>query len=251
METKLPPASTPTSPSSPGLSPVPPPDKVDGFSRRSLRRARPRRSHSSSQFRYQSNQQELTPLPLLKGKPNCCCQGAASQAAGGGEKQLAAAVRGSLDSPFQAGDSTVRADPRPQPSLLTHGPTGLSFLEVGPLEVAPPWGADQGQGWGPQPGFQEATSTPGAGRVLEQVFLVAPWDRRAVSLPVGHGARLAVPGAPQRASALTPHPTSGSCNRAPPMRGRRSLFGGICGKPRYSGPTTLRSDRTITLLSLS
>lgn len=69
METKLPPASTPTSPSSPGLSPVPPPDKVDGFSRRSLRRARPRRSHSSSQFRYQSNQQELTPLPLLKGEP--------------------------------------------------------------------------------------------------------------------------------------------------------------------------------------
>jgi hypothetical protein len=68
METKLPPASTPTSPSSPGLSPVPPPDKVDGFSRRSLRRARPRRSHSSSQFRYQSNQQELTPLPLLKGE---------------------------------------------------------------------------------------------------------------------------------------------------------------------------------------
>ena len=71
METKLPPASTPTSPSSPGLSPVPPPDKVDGFSRRSLRRARPRRSHSSSQFRYQSNQQELTPLPLLKGEPGC------------------------------------------------------------------------------------------------------------------------------------------------------------------------------------
>uniref|UniRef100_G1R025 Serine/threonine-protein phosphatase 2A 56 kDa regulatory subunit n=1 Tax=Nomascus leucogenys TaxID=61853 RepID=G1R025_NOMLE len=49
--------------------PVPPPDKVDGFSRRSLRRARPRRSHSSSQFRYQSNQQELTPLPLLKDVP--------------------------------------------------------------------------------------------------------------------------------------------------------------------------------------
>ncbi|XP_052047700.1 serine/threonine-protein phosphatase 2A 56 kDa regulatory subunit beta isoform isoform X1 [Apodemus sylvaticus] len=69
METKLPPASTPTSPSSPGLSPVPPPDKVDGFSRRSLRRARPRRSHSSSQFRYQSSQQELTPLPLLKDVP--------------------------------------------------------------------------------------------------------------------------------------------------------------------------------------
>ncbi|XP_060538510.1 serine/threonine-protein phosphatase 2A 56 kDa regulatory subunit beta isoform [Pantherophis guttatus] len=68
METKIPPAVTPTSPSSPGLSPVPPPDKVDGFSRRSLRRSRQRRSHSSSQFRYQSNQQELTPLPLLKGK---------------------------------------------------------------------------------------------------------------------------------------------------------------------------------------
>ncbi|XP_074814071.1 serine/threonine-protein phosphatase 2A 56 kDa regulatory subunit beta isoform isoform X2 [Natator depressus] len=66
METKLPLAGTPTSPSSPGMSPVPPPDKVDGFSRRSLRRSRQRRSHSSSQFRYQSNQQELTPLPLLK-----------------------------------------------------------------------------------------------------------------------------------------------------------------------------------------
>lgn len=74
METKLPPASTPTSPSSPGLSPVPPPDKVDGFSRRSLRRARPRRSHSSSQFRYQSNQQELTPLPLLKGEPTAAAK---------------------------------------------------------------------------------------------------------------------------------------------------------------------------------
>ncbi|KAJ7307131.1 hypothetical protein JRQ81_009114 [Phrynocephalus forsythii] len=69
METKIPPAVTPTSPSSPGLSPVPPPDKVDGFSRRSLRRSRQRRSHSSSQFRYQSNQQELTPLPLLKDAP--------------------------------------------------------------------------------------------------------------------------------------------------------------------------------------
>lgn len=82
METKLPPASTPTSPSSPGLSPVPPPDKVDGFSRRSLRRARPRRSHSSSQFRYQSNQQELTPLPLLKGEPCCWLPGSLSPMVG-------------------------------------------------------------------------------------------------------------------------------------------------------------------------
>uniref|UniRef100_A0A6I8RK11 Serine/threonine protein phosphatase 2A regulatory subunit n=1 Tax=Xenopus tropicalis TaxID=8364 RepID=A0A6I8RK11_XENTR len=67
METKLP--VTPTSPSSPGLSPVLAADKVDGFSRRSLRRSRQRRSHSSSQFRYQSKQQELTPLPPLKDAP--------------------------------------------------------------------------------------------------------------------------------------------------------------------------------------
>lgn len=109
METKLPPASTPTSPSSPGLSPVPPPDKVDGFSRRSLRRARPRRSHSSSQFRYQSNQQELTPLPLLKGEPTAGCQ------AEGSKQQLATAIRGCLGSPFQVRDSTIGADLTPSP----------------------------------------------------------------------------------------------------------------------------------------
>uniref|UniRef100_A0A4W5RPR6 Serine/threonine protein phosphatase 2A regulatory subunit n=1 Tax=Hucho hucho TaxID=62062 RepID=A0A4W5RPR6_9TELE len=64
--TKLP----PTSPSSPttGFS-VPSAEKVDGFPRRSMRRARQRRSHSSSQFRYQSSQVELTPLPLLKDAP--------------------------------------------------------------------------------------------------------------------------------------------------------------------------------------
>ncbi|KAG8564073.1 hypothetical protein GDO81_016313 [Engystomops pustulosus] len=67
METKLP--ITPTSPSSPGLSPVLAADKVDGFSRRTLPRSRQRRSHSSSQFRYQSKQQELTPLPPLKDAP--------------------------------------------------------------------------------------------------------------------------------------------------------------------------------------
>ncbi|KAA8582483.1 hypothetical protein FQN60_006154 [Etheostoma spectabile] len=63
--TKLP----PTSPSSPTTSfSVPSAEKVDGFPRRSMRRARQRRSHSSSQFRYQSSQVELTPLPLLKGE---------------------------------------------------------------------------------------------------------------------------------------------------------------------------------------
>uniref|UniRef100_A0A8C6UDM5 Serine/threonine protein phosphatase 2A regulatory subunit n=1 Tax=Neogobius melanostomus TaxID=47308 RepID=A0A8C6UDM5_9GOBI len=46
-----------------------PASKVDGFPRRSMRRARQRRSHSSSQFRYQSSQVELTPLPLLKDAP--------------------------------------------------------------------------------------------------------------------------------------------------------------------------------------
>uniref|UniRef100_A0A8B9JUS6 Serine/threonine protein phosphatase 2A regulatory subunit n=1 Tax=Astyanax mexicanus TaxID=7994 RepID=A0A8B9JUS6_ASTMX len=64
--TKLPPSS-PSSPTT-GFS-VPSAEKVDGFPRRSMRRARQRRSHSSSQFRYQSSQVELTPLPLLKDAP--------------------------------------------------------------------------------------------------------------------------------------------------------------------------------------
>ncbi|KAG9333941.1 hypothetical protein JZ751_009331, partial [Albula glossodonta] len=64
--TKLPPSS-PSSPTT-GFS-VPSAEKVDGFPRRSMRRARQRRSHSSSQFRYQSSQVELTPLPLLKDVP--------------------------------------------------------------------------------------------------------------------------------------------------------------------------------------
>lgn len=63
--TKLPPSS-PSSPTTGFL--VPSAEKVDGFPRRSMRRARQRRSHSSSQFRYQSSQVELTPLPLLKGE---------------------------------------------------------------------------------------------------------------------------------------------------------------------------------------
>uniref|UniRef100_A0AAY3ZYQ1 Serine/threonine protein phosphatase 2A regulatory subunit n=1 Tax=Denticeps clupeoides TaxID=299321 RepID=A0AAY3ZYQ1_9TELE len=68
METpaKLPPSS-PSSPTA-GFS-VPSAEKVDGFPRRSMRRARQRRSHSSSQFRYQSSQVELTALPLLKDTP--------------------------------------------------------------------------------------------------------------------------------------------------------------------------------------
>ncbi|GAA6104336.1 serine/threonine-protein phosphatase 2A 56 kDa regulatory subunit beta isoform [Tachysurus ichikawai] len=65
--TKLP----PSSPSSPTAAfSVPSAEKVDGFPRRSMRRARQRRSHSSSQFRYQSSQVELTPLPPLKGRPH-------------------------------------------------------------------------------------------------------------------------------------------------------------------------------------
>uniref|UniRef100_V9KWM8 Serine/threonine protein phosphatase 2A regulatory subunit n=1 Tax=Callorhinchus milii TaxID=7868 RepID=V9KWM8_CALMI len=50
-------------------SPVSAAEKVDGFSRRSVRRARPRRSHGSSQFRYQSSRVELSPLPPLKDAP--------------------------------------------------------------------------------------------------------------------------------------------------------------------------------------
>ncbi|XP_051920271.1 serine/threonine-protein phosphatase 2A 56 kDa regulatory subunit beta isoform isoform X1 [Hippocampus zosterae] len=64
--TKLP----PSSPSSPTSSfSVPSAEKVDGFVRRSIRRARRRRSPSSSNFRYQSSVVELTPLPLLKDAP--------------------------------------------------------------------------------------------------------------------------------------------------------------------------------------
>uniref|UniRef100_A0A8C9SWI4 Serine/threonine protein phosphatase 2A regulatory subunit n=1 Tax=Scleropages formosus TaxID=113540 RepID=A0A8C9SWI4_SCLFO len=59
--------SDPSSPTT-GFS-VPSAEKVDGFPRRSMRRARQRRSHSSSQFRYQSSQVELTALPLLKDAP--------------------------------------------------------------------------------------------------------------------------------------------------------------------------------------
>lgn len=43
-------------------------DKVDGFSRKSVRKAKQKRSQSSSQFRSQGKPIELTPLPLLKGK---------------------------------------------------------------------------------------------------------------------------------------------------------------------------------------
>ena len=51
-------------------APTTPPsvDKVDGFSRKSVRKARPKRSQSSSQLRSQGKPIELTPLPLLKGK---------------------------------------------------------------------------------------------------------------------------------------------------------------------------------------
>lgn len=43
-------------------------DKVDGFSRKSVRKVKQKRSQSSSQFRSQGKPIELTPLPLLKGK---------------------------------------------------------------------------------------------------------------------------------------------------------------------------------------
>ncbi|KAM8917300.1 protein phosphatase 2, regulatory subunit B', epsilon isoform 1-T1 [Spinachia spinachia] len=44
-------------------------DKVDGFSRKSVRKAKQKRSQSSSQFRAQGKPIELTPLPLLKDVP--------------------------------------------------------------------------------------------------------------------------------------------------------------------------------------
>lgn len=54
-------------------APTTPPsvDKVDGFSRKSVRKARQKRSQSSSQFRSQGKPIELTQLPLLKGKQLC------------------------------------------------------------------------------------------------------------------------------------------------------------------------------------
>ncbi|CAM2116371.1 unnamed protein product [Caretta caretta] len=53
-------------------APTTPPsvDKVDGFSRKSVRKARQKRSQSSSQFRSQSKPIELTPLPFLKDVPS-------------------------------------------------------------------------------------------------------------------------------------------------------------------------------------
>lgn len=48
-------------------------DKVDGFSRKSVRKAKQKRSQSSSQFRSQGKPIELTPLPLLKGKRGGGC----------------------------------------------------------------------------------------------------------------------------------------------------------------------------------
>ncbi|NWR84046.1 2A5E phosphatase, partial [Furnarius figulus] len=53
-------------------APTTPPsvDKVDGFSRKSVRKARQKRSQSSSQFRSQGKPIELTPLPLLKDVPS-------------------------------------------------------------------------------------------------------------------------------------------------------------------------------------
>lgn len=77
--TKLP----PSSPSSPTSFSVPSAEKVDGFPRRSMRRARQRRSHSSSQFRYQSSQVELTPLPLLKGETLFILPGRSIKGGGG------------------------------------------------------------------------------------------------------------------------------------------------------------------------
>ncbi|KAL0164333.1 hypothetical protein M9458_040086, partial [Cirrhinus mrigala] len=41
-------------------------DKVDGFSRKSVRKARQKRAQSSSQFRSQDKPIELVQLPLLK-----------------------------------------------------------------------------------------------------------------------------------------------------------------------------------------
>uniref|UniRef100_A0A8C0XH03 Uncharacterized protein n=1 Tax=Castor canadensis TaxID=51338 RepID=A0A8C0XH03_CASCN len=59
-------------------APTTPPsvDKVDGFSRKSVRKARQKRSQSSSQFRSQGKPIELTPLPLqvlnyLNHTPSC------------------------------------------------------------------------------------------------------------------------------------------------------------------------------------
>lgn len=44
-------------------------EKVDGFTRKSVRKAqRQKRSQGSSQFRCQCNQPELHPLPQLKGR---------------------------------------------------------------------------------------------------------------------------------------------------------------------------------------
>ena len=51
-------------------------EKVDGFTRKSVRKAqRQKRSQGSSQFRSQGSQVELHPLPQLKGNLGGCSPG--------------------------------------------------------------------------------------------------------------------------------------------------------------------------------
>uniref|UniRef100_A0A8C2HEG0 Serine/threonine protein phosphatase 2A regulatory subunit n=1 Tax=Cyprinus carpio TaxID=7962 RepID=A0A8C2HEG0_CYPCA len=59
-----PPSATPPLPALPGRTPSV--DKVDGFSRKSVRKTRQKRAQSSSQFRSQDKPIELVQLPLLK-----------------------------------------------------------------------------------------------------------------------------------------------------------------------------------------
>lgn len=76
--------------------------------------------------------------------------------------------------------------------------------------MAPPWGADQGQGWGLQLGFQEATTSPAAAGVLGQVLSMLPCSHREVPPTLGYRAQLAEAEAPERSSVLALLPTSGS-----------------------------------------
>lgn len=57
--------------------------------------------------------------------------------------------------------------------------------------MAPPWGADQGQGWGLQLGFQEATTSPAAAGVPGQVPSTLPCSHREVPPTLGYRAQLA------------------------------------------------------------
>lgn len=111
--------------------------------------------------------------------------------------------------------------------------------------MAPPWGADQGQGWGLQPGFQEATSSPAAARVLEQVLSLAPCNHRVVPPPLGYRTQLAeAKGAPEILHP-GPCPHFSLLEQSATYKRKAVAVWGTCGKPGHPGSVTLLQIQAI------